>query len=122
MDKISDLPEVEDEKDDNVVFVPPKQNTAENINESYGSTPLEDRYGRHLWIRTRVCFCDVNSPTDCRFHDTSEKGWAECPNLHIAKKDKNMRGIWLWAHNPLYGKPLTEEELEERIKLLAEAV
>ncbi len=55
------------------------------------------------WVRTRMCFCDDNAPTDCRFHSQSEKGWEECPNTQLAKDGKKT-GRWLWGRNPAFGK------------------
>lgn len=65
------------------------------------------------WIRTRMCFCDTNAETDCRFHSTSEKGWEVCPNLSLAKAGSKL-GRWLWARNPNYSKisPAAEESLK----------
>jgi hypothetical protein len=99
--------------EDEGVVVKSKQFQSEVGGDTYGATPLEDRNGRDCWVRTRLCFCDKNAPTDCRFHSQKEKGWEECPNLAIAKKDKTIKGRWLWAHNPNYGKPLIETELEK---------
>lgn len=86
-------------------------NTIPNLPiENETATPLTDRHGRDLWVRSRMCFCPDDATTDCRFHNQKEKGWQECPHLELAKKNKHLKGRWLWTRNPLYGKPLTEEE------------
>lgn len=51
------------------------------------------------WIRTRMCFCDADASTDCRYHSQSEAGWEECPNTKLAEAGKKL-GRWLWARNP----------------------
>lgn len=95
------------------IVVVPKKNLL-SANDGHEGTPLEDKHGRSLWIRTRMCFCPHDAETDCRFHSVKEKGWEQCPHLESAKKDSKMKGRWLWARNPLYGKPLTEEEEKEQ--------
>lgn len=93
----------------------------ERPGEGFGNAPLEDRHGRSLWVKTRLCFCPLTAPTDCRFHSPAEKGWEQCPYLEKAKTDNNVLGKWLWAKNSLYGKPLTEDEVKERA-VIAEKV
>lgn len=103
--------EVDDDEsldDEAVVRHRTTSNTAPS--EAFGATPLEDRYGRHLWIRTRLCFCPFNAATDCRFHPITKSGWETCPHLPAAQNNQSLQGRWLWARNPMYGKPLTEEE------------
>ena len=103
--------EVPDVPDDGIVFRYDKTPDAPVIFEP--STPLEDRFKQDLWIRTRLCFCDKDSKTDCRFHSEKEPGWEECPNLEVAKKGK-LPGRWLWAHNPNFGKAPAEEGQEDQ--------
>lgn len=55
------------------------------------------------WVRTRLCFCDSDAETDCRFHSEKEKGWEQCPNTEAAKIG-NKLGRWLWGRNPKFGK------------------
>jgi hypothetical protein len=55
------------------------------------------------WVRTRMCFCESNAETDCRFHSEKEKGWEQCPNTEAAKAGKKL-GRWLWGRNPSFGK------------------
>lgn len=66
------------------------------------------------WIRTRMCFCDVNAATDCRFHSESESGWEQCPNVNPALAGKKL-GRWLWGRNPNFSKvsAAAEESLQE---------
>lgn len=92
-----------------------KHKKVQNViaSEAYGNEPLEDKLGRDLWIRTRQCSCPDDLITDCRFHSQTEPGWEVCPNLALAKKDKTMKTRWLWARNPRYGKPPTEQEQAE---------
>lgn len=91
-------------------------------NESYGMTPLEDKLGRDLWVRTRMCFCSPESETDCRFHSQEEKGWEQCPVTETAKKNHKILGRWLWARNPRYGQAPTEEEMVEYQAKLAKEI
>jgi len=117
-DKISDTKGFEDDiPDDGIVFKHSKH--VSPIGEAYGSSPLMDRYGQDLQIRTRMCFCPNHLPTDCRFHGTDEKGWEECPFTEQAKVYKNIKGRWLWARNPLYGKSPNGEESVVTTELLA---
>ena len=71
--------------------------------ESTTSTPLEDKYGQDLWIRTKQCWCPDDAETDCRFHSEKLPGWEVCP--HKPPEYSKVKGRWLWAHNPNYGKP-----------------
>ena len=71
---------------------------------------LEDKQGREMWVRTRLCYCEHDAITDCRFHPPTERGWDTCPNTEHAKKSK-QKGRWLWAHNPNFGKPPEDSEL-----------
>jgi hypothetical protein len=98
-------------EDDGIVF---KQKKAISTpSENFGATPVEDRFGRPLWVKTRECFCPHNSETDCRFHSQKEPGWKTCPHTEAAKSDRSIKGRWLWSRNPMYGKPPTELELQQ---------
>jgi hypothetical protein len=114
---LTDIIEVDDDEslDDDLV-VQRRTSSSPSQSEAFGATPLEDRYGRHLWIRTRLCFCPYDAPTDCRFHPVTKQGWENCPHLPAAQSNHSLKGRWLWARNPLYGKPLTEEEQLETKK------
>jgi hypothetical protein len=105
-----------DDLDDVTVLKHKSQNATQ---DSFGATPLEDRYGRSLWAKTRECFCDINAPTDCRFHPVTKPGWKKCPGEALAKSSKRI-GRWLWARNPLYGKPLSETEILMRASAVEE--
>lgn len=78
--------------------------------ENESATPLEDRLGRSLWVQTRMCYCPDNAETDCRFHSQEEKGWEKCPHTELSIKNRHVKGRWLWARNPVYGKSVLPEE------------
>lgn len=80
------------------------------LNDTSGSDSVEDSQGRSKWVRTRKCYCPSEAPTDCRFHNPNELGWEVCPHTPDPKMKFPPKGLWLWARNPLYGKPLTEDE------------
>lgn len=109
-ENITDVPEYESNAEDDGIIV--KYTKQSNVSES-GASPLEDRFGRSLWARTRLCFCTDEALTDCRFHSSKEKGWEQCPNLELARKNSKVKGRWLWARNPMYGKPPTEDEIKD---------
>jgi hypothetical protein len=108
-DTVKDI-DIEKDIDNDEGFVMQSGKLPDASSEMYGTTPLVDRFGRDLRIRTRMCFCSTDAETDCRFHSQKEVGWEECPSLELAKKNPNVKGRWLWARNPNYGKPPTEEE------------
>jgi hypothetical protein len=105
-----DMSSVRIEVDDTEVETPKSEVKSKPPAESEAATPLEDRFGRSLWVPTRVCYCPDTAITDCRFHGTEEKGWETCPYLEMSKSNRQITGRQLWARNPIYGKPLTEEE------------
>ena len=96
---------IEEDISEEVVEQPVQQK-----NTKFPEAVLEDKQGRELWVRTRLCYCDKDAPTDCRFHSISEKGWETCPNTEHAQKSR-LKGRWLWAHNPEFGKPPEESEI-----------
>jgi hypothetical protein len=55
------------------------------------------------WIKSRLCFCNDDAPTDCRFHSPKEAGWEQCPNTEAGRAGK-AKGRWLWMRNPNFGK------------------
>jgi hypothetical protein len=106
-----DMSDVKIDVDDNTVEEVPSASKSESrASESEAATPLEDRFGRPLWAPTRICHCPNDAATDCRFHSPEKEGWEVCPYADPAKA-KRTEGRWLWARNPLYGKPLTEDEV-----------
>ncbi len=117
LEKVSntDVPTIDNEPvedDSNTIRHKTKQTVT--AGEAFGASPLEDRHGQHLWVRTRQCYCPDNAETDCRYHNVAEPGWEVCPFLAASQKDRKIRGRWLWARNPLYGKaPAVVEEVTE---------
>lgn len=83
------------------------------LNDFSGSDSVEDNYGRSKWVKTRKCYCPSNAETDCRFHSPEKAGWEKCPHSPDPKMKFPPKGFWLWARNPMYGKPLTEDEKAE---------
>lgn len=106
-----DMRDVKIDVDDTNVEDVPKASAAESrASENEAATPLEDRFGRPLWVHSRLCHCPDDAETDCRFHSPAKPGWEICPYAD-AQKAKRTDGRWLWKRNPLYGKPLSEDEV-----------
>ena len=88
--------------DDDIVIEVPKPTAKE---KSIPSNPVEDRFGRGRWVRTRLCYCLPDSRSPCQMVKRES-----CPS---EKLDKSQRtnGEWLWATNPELNKPM--EKIDE---------
>lgn len=98
--------ELSDEKETTIIIRTPKPQV-----DTYGTTPLEDRYGRSRWVITKHCWCSSKAETDCRFHSRKEPGWETCPSKPHPDADEST-GRKLWATHPRFGLPPVEEEGE----------
>lgn len=97
-----------EEIDQDVVIVSPTLSKKE-LNAP--STPVEDRWGRPRWVRTRMCYCKDSMVDSCNIVMRDQ-----CPSEHLDKTQRTA-GKWLWASNPDFNTtPVNEEGESEQVE------
>jgi len=78
------------------------------VTKSYDQAlnPIEDRYGRPRWVKTRMCYCLHTKLDSCNVVKRNE-----CPSKELDKTQRTS-GMWLWASNPDFNNPPPEEIIE----------
>ena len=92
-----------DEIDQDITIVSPTL-TKKELNAP--STPVEDRYGRPRWVRTRMCYCRDTRVDSCNIVMRDK-----CPSEDLDKTQRTA-GRWLWASNPDFNTTPVNDEGE----------